>query len=239
MKLEALSLTKYFGEKCALDNVSIEVEEGEIVGLLGPNGSGKTTTFYSILGLIEPDKGKITIDSSDISSLPIYKRVRRGIGYLPQEPSIFESLTTRENLTIVLEFIEKDRVLREKEVFSLLSFLGLFPLSNQKAGTLSGGERRRLEIARVLSLHPKFILLDEPFLGVDPIRVSEIQEIIKNLKNKGFGILITDHNVRETLKITDRAYIIFEGKILLEGSSSDLVNNKEARRVYLGDSFEF
>ncbi|MEW6680172.1 MAG: LPS export ABC transporter ATP-binding protein [bacterium] len=239
MKLEALSLTKYFGEKCALDHVSIEVEESEIVGLLGPNGSGKTTTFYSILGLIEPDKGKISIDSSDISNLPIYKRVRRGIGYLPQEPSIFESLTTRENLTIILEFIEKDRVLREKEVFSLLSFLGLSSLSHQKAGTLSGGERRRLEIARVLSLHPKFILLDEPFLGVDPIRVSEIQEIIKNLKNKGFGILITDHNVRETLKITDRAYIIFEGKILLEGSSSDLVNNKEVRRVYLGDSFEF
>ncbi|MEW6103179.1 MAG: LPS export ABC transporter ATP-binding protein [bacterium] len=238
MKLEAISITKYFQDKCAVDNVSIGVGEGEIIGLLGPNGSGKTTTFYSILGLIEPDKGKITIDSFDISDLPIYKRARKGIGYLPQEPSIFESLTTRENLTIVLEFIEKDRVLREKKVFSLLSDFGLFSLSNQKAGTLSGGERRRLEIARVLSTDPKFILLDEPFLGVDPIRVSEIQGIIKNLKNKGFGILITDHNVRETLKITDRAYIIFEGRILFEGSSSMLVSDHTARKVYLGEGFE-
>ncbi len=238
MKLEAQGITKYFGEKPALDGVNVEVGKGEIVGLLGPNGAGKTTMFYSILGLIEPDRGKIMLDSLDISELPIYKRAKKGIGYLSQEPSIFESLTTHENLTIILEFIEPDRFLREKKTFSLLSDFGLLSLSNQKAGTLSGGERRRLEIARVLSINPKFLLLDEPFLGVDPIRISEIQEIIKNLKEKGFGILITDHNVRETLKITDRAYIIFEGKILLEGTSSELVNNEEARRVYLGEGFE-
>jgi len=237
VKLEAIGLTKYFGEKCAIQEVSVNVEEGEIVGLLGPNGAGKTTTFYSILGLIKPDKGRVMLDSMDISDLPIYKRARRGIGYLAQEPSIFQNLTTHENLTIILEFIEQDKFLREKMAFSLLSDFGLLPLSSQKAGTLSGGERRRLEIARVLCINPKFLLLDEPFLGVDPIGISEIQGIIKNLKERGFGILITDHNVRETLKITDRAYIIFEGKILLEGTSHQLVNNPEARKVYLGEEF--
>lgn len=237
MKLQTNSLTKYFKDKPILNDVNIEVSEGEIVGLLGPNGAGKTTTFYSILGLIEPDRGKITLDSLDISEMPMYKRAQKGIGYLSQEPSIFENLTTYENLIIVLEFIENDKFLREQKAHKLLSDFSLLPLSNQKAGTLSGGERRRLEIARVLCINPKFLLLDEPFLGVDPIRISEIQEIIKNLKERGFGILITDHNVRETLKITDRAYIIFEGKILLEGSSSFLVNNPEARKIYLGEGF--
>lgn len=237
MQLKVKGLTKYFKDKPVLDGVNIEVSEGEIIGLLGPNGAGKTTTFYSILGLIEPDRGKVFLDSLDISELPMYKRAQKGIGYLSQEPSIFESLTVHENLTIILEFIEKDRFLRKKKVYSLLSDFSLFNLSNQKAGTLSGGERRRLEIARVLSINPKFLLLDEPFLGVDPIRISEIQGIIKCLKEKGFGILITDHNVRETLKITDRAYIMYEGKILLEGSSSFLINNPEARKVYLGEGF--
>lgn len=237
MKLKASGLTKYFKDKPVLDGVNIEVSQSEIVGLLGPNGAGKTTTFYSILGLIEPDRGKIFLDSVDISELPMYKRAKMGVGYLSQEPSIFESLTTYQNLAIILEFIEKDKFLREKKIYSLLSDFSLTNLSNQKAGTLSGGERRRLEIARVLSINPKFLLLDEPFLGVDPIRISEIQMIIKNLKEKMFGILITDHNVRETLKITDRAYIMYEGKILLEGSSSFLINNPEARKVYLGEEF--
>lgn len=237
MKLQAIGLTKYYKDKAVLDRVNIEVSCGEIVGLLGPNGAGKTTTFYSILGMIEPDKGRIILDSVDISNLPMYKRAQRGIGYLSQEPSIFETLTTYENLRIILEFIENDKSLREKRIHTLLSDFGLLSLSHQKAGTLSGGERRRLEIARVLSINPKFLLLDEPFLGVDPIRISELQGIIKNLKEKGFGILITDHNVRETLKITDRAYIIYEGKILLEGASSFLINNEEARRVYLGEGF--
>ncbi|HAW50492.1 TPA: LPS export ABC transporter ATP-binding protein [bacterium] len=237
MKLVGEKITKYYKDRAVVDGVSIEVGEDEIVGLLGPNGAGKTTTFYSIIGLIEPDRGKIMLDGEDINNLPIYKRARKGLGFLPQEPSIFESLTVRENLTIILEFIEEDKFEREKKITSLLSEFGLLDFANNKAGTLSGGERRRLEIARVLSINPKFLLLDEPFTGIDPIKVSGIQEIIKHLKDKGVGVLITDHNVRETLKITDRSYIISDGKVLFEGSSIELINNPKVREIYLGNDF--
>jgi len=237
MKLKAYRITKFYGKRRVVDSVDVEVSEGEVVGLLGPNGAGKTTTFYCITGIIGANSGGIFIDDEEITDLPMYRRAQKGIGYLPQEPSVFLKLTVRENILAILEFIEKDKKKRRERTEGLLSEFGLTALANQPAYTLSGGERRRLEIARALSVLPKFILLDEPFLGVDPIRVEEIQEIINKLKEKGLGVLITDHNVRETLRITDRSYIIADGKILIEGTSDFLVASPEARRIYLGERF--
>jgi lipopolysaccharide export system ATP-binding protein len=237
MKLKGCQITKFYGKRMVVHGVDVEVSEGEIVGLLGPNGAGKTTTFYCITGLISANSGRISIDDKEITDLPMYRRAQKGIGYLPQEPSCFSKLTVRENILAILEFIEKDKKKRKETVDALLSEFGLTALANQPAYTLSGGERRRLEIARALSARPRFILLDEPFLGVDPIRVEEIQEIINRLKEKGLGVLITDHNVRETLRITDRSYIIADGKILIEGRSDLLVASPEARKIYLGERF--
>ena len=237
MKLKGCQITKFYGKRRVVDSVDVEVAEGEVVGLLGPNGAGKTTTFYCITGLIAANSGGIFIDDKEITDLPMYRRAQKGIGYLPQEPSVFLKLTARENILAILEFIEKDKKKQKERTEELLSEFGLVSLANQPAYTLSGGERRRLEIARALSVRPRFILLDEPFLGVDPIRVEEIQEIINKLKKKGLGVLITDHNVRETLRITDRSYIIADGKILIEGTADFLVANPEARRIYLGERF--
>ncbi|MEK9149173.1 MAG: LPS export ABC transporter ATP-binding protein [Candidatus Desantisbacteria bacterium] len=237
MKLKGCQITKFYGKRRVVDSVDVEVAEGEVVGLLGPNGAGKTTTFYCITGLIAANSGGIFIDDKEITDLPMYRRAQKGIGYLPQEPSVFLKLTARENILAILEFIEKDKKKQKERTEELLSEFGLVSLANQPAYTLSGGERRRLEIARALSVRPRFILLDEPFLGVDPIRVEEIQEIINKLKKKGLGVLITDHNVRETLRITDRSYIIADGKILIEGTANFLVANPEARRIYLGERF--
>ena len=237
MKLKGCQITKFYGKRRVVDSVDVEVAEGEVVGLLGPNGAGKTTTFYCITGLIAANSGGIFIDDKEITDLPMSRRAQKGIGYLPQEPSVFLKLTVRENILAILEFIEKDKKKQKERTEELLSEFGLVSLANQPAYTLSGGERRRLEIARALSVRPRFILLDEPFLGVDPIRVEEIQEIINKLKKKGLGVLITDHNVRETLRITDRSYIIADGKILIEGTANFLVANPEARRIYLGERF--
>ncbi|MDI6751259.1 MAG: LPS export ABC transporter ATP-binding protein [bacterium] len=237
MKLKGCQITKFYGKRRVVNGVDVEVREGEVVGLLGPNGAGKTTTFYCITGLISANSGGIFIDDEEITDLPMYRRAQKGIGYLPQEPSVFLKLTVRENILAILEFIEKNKKKQKEKTEDLLSEFGLTALANQLAYTLSGGERRRLEIARALSVQPRFILLDEPFLGVDPIRVEEIQEIINKLKEKGLGVLITDHNVRETLRITDRSYIIADGKILIEGTADFLVANSEARRIYLGERF--
>jgi lipopolysaccharide export system ATP-binding protein len=225
--------------------VNIDVKEGEIVGLLGPNGAGKTTTFYMILGIIQPDMGNIYLEEGsgktakavDISFMPMYKRARLGISYLAQEPSIFRRLTVEENIKSVLEFLDISKEEKKKKLEHLLEEFKIAHLRSQRAYTLSGGERRRTEIARSLVLSPKFILLDEPFVGIDPIAVSDIQNIIRDLKNKGIGILITDHNVRETLSITDRSYILYEGKILLQGTAKKLSTDKKAKEIYLGEQF--
>jgi len=213
------------------------VKRGEIVGLLGPNGAGKTTTFYMVVGIIPPNKGKIIFDNQDITALPIHKRAHYGIGYLSQEPSIFRKMTVRQNIMAILETLAISRSERKRRLESLLEELRLSHLANHKAYTLSGGERRRLEITRALVTNPSFILLDEPFSGIDPIIVGEAQEIIKDLRNKGLGILLTDHNVRETLSITDRAYLIADGKILISGSAQELINDPRARELYLGEKF--
>jgi lipopolysaccharide export system ATP-binding protein len=218
--------------------VSLEVREGEIVGLLGPNGAGKTTIFYMIMGILRPDKGSIMIDEDEITRLPIHLRARRGLGYLSQEPSIFNNLTVRENILAILETLSLSKKERLERLNSLLNELGISHLANQKAYTLSGGERRRCEIARCLVRNPSFILLDEPFLGVDPITVEEIQSMVKRLKEKGIGILVTDHRVREILDITDRSYIIVEGEILSSGSPKNLVFDPKVRRLYLGESYK-
>ncbi len=225
--------------------MNIDVKEGEIVGLLGPNGAGKTTTFYMILGIIQPDMGNIYLEEGsgktakavDISFMPMYKRARLGISYLAQEPSIFRRLTVEENIKSVLEFLDISKEEKKKKLERLLEEFKIAHLRSQRAYTLSGGERRRTEIARSLVLSPKFILLDEPFVGIDPIAVSDIQNIIRDLKNKGIGILITDHNVRETLSITDRSYILYEGKILLQGTAKKLSTDKKAKEIYLGEQF--
>jgi lipopolysaccharide export system ATP-binding protein len=239
--LKTEELVKVYNKRRVVDQVSIEVRQGEVVGLLGPNGAGKTTTFYMTTGLIAPDHGRVFFQedgtSHDITHLPMYKRARMGIGYLPQEPSIFRKLTVEENLLAILELMPIPPVEREKRLKGLLTELNVLHLSKQKAYTLSGGERRRVEIARALVLQPAFILLDEPFVGIDPIAVQDIQGIIRFLRQKGIGILITDHNVRETLYITDRAYLIFEGKILLAGTADKLAASKKAREIYLGDRF--
>ncbi len=235
--LETKGLSKIYDGRQVVKNVDILVKRGEIVGLLGPNGAGKTTTFYMIVGIISPNDGKIIFDNQDITSCPIHKRARYGIGYLAQEPSVFRKLTVEENIMAILETLPLRRKQRRERLDSLLNELNISHLRKSKAYTLSGGERRRLEITRALVTNPSFILLDEPFSGIDPIVVSEAQEIIKELKSKGLGILLTDHNVRETLSITDRAYLIAGGSILISGTAEELINNPKAREIYLGEKF--
>jgi len=235
LKIE--NLTKSYDGKKVVDGVNIEISRGEIVGLLGPNGAGKTTTFYMVVGMLKPDKGKIIFDNKDITKLAMYRRARRGIGYLSQEPSIFRKLTVEENIMAILETLHLPRSVRKKRLDQLLSELDIAHLSKKKAYVLSGGERRRLEITRALVGNPLFILLDEPFSGIDPIAVDDAQEIIADLKKKGLGILLTDHNVRETLEITDRSYIMAGGKILISGSDKELINDPKARELYLGERF--
>lgn len=235
--IEARDLRKTYGGRRVVDGVHVTVKQGEIVGLLGPNGAGKTTTFYMITGMVHADQGKVFLDGKDISGQPMYKRARRGLGYLAQEPSIFRRLTVRENVEAVLEVRGVSRRRRHERCDELLEELRISHLHKAVSMTLSGGERRRLEIARALACDPAFLLLDEPFAGVDPISIEDIQSIVAGLRDKGLGILITDHNVRETLAITDRAYILFGGRILTEGDSETLANDPEARRNYLGERF--
>jgi lipopolysaccharide export system ATP-binding protein len=235
--LAAVDLVKSYRRRCVVDGVSLELHEGEIVGLLGPNGAGKTTTFHMILGIVKPDRGRIVLDGRDISRVPMYRRARRGIGYLAQEPSVFRKLTVEQNVMAILQTLPGTRRERRERLESLLDELGLKPLRTRKAYSLSGGERRRLEITRALVTRPRYILLDEPFAGIDPIAVDDIQAIVRNLRTRGIGVLITDHNVRETLSITDRAYIIFEGRIQRAGSADEIVHDPEARRLYLGQDF--
>lgn len=236
--LRAENLVKKYKKRTVVDNVTLKVEQGEIVGLLGPNGAGKTTSFYMIVGLIKPQSGEIFLEKENITSLPMYKRAKLGIGYLAQEPSVFRSLTVEENLLTVLEMSKMSKKEQYQKMESLLDEFSLNHVRKSKGIVLSGGERRRTEIARALAVDPKFVLLDEPFAGVDPIAVEEIQYIVARLKNKNIGILITDHNVNETLSITDRAYLMFEGKLLKSGSAEDLAADEQVRRVYLGKHFE-
>ncbi|MFA6384445.1 MAG: LPS export ABC transporter ATP-binding protein [Candidatus Omnitrophota bacterium] len=235
--LEIKNLCKSYDGREVVKGVDMLVKRGEIVGLLGPNGAGKTTTFYMVVGIIPPNKGKIVFDNQDITALPIHRRAHYGIGYLSQEPSIFRKMTVRQNIMAILETLAISRSERKRRLESLLEELRLSHLANHKAYTLSGGERRRLEITRALVTNPSFILLDEPFSGIDPIIVGEAQEIIKELRDKGLGILLTDHNVRETLSITDRAYLIADGKILISGTAQELINDPRARELYLGEKF--
>jgi lipopolysaccharide export system ATP-binding protein len=236
-KLQALSLCKSYHGRRVVSDVSLDLRHGEVVGLLGPNGAGKTTTFYMIVGLIAPESGYVELSGVDITHLPMYQRARSGISYLPQEPSVFRKLTVLDNLRCIAETLSIPPESREELTASLLKEFGIAHLSNQGAYTLSGGERRRLEIARALVLTPQFILLDEPFAGIDPLAVLDIQRIIGALRDRGIGVLITDHNVRETLNITDRAYIINDGKILREGTPEQLTNDYEVKKVYLGENF--
>ena len=236
-RLWAEGLVKVYSRRRVVNEVSLDVSQREIVGLLGPNGAGKTTTFYMVVGLIRPNAGSIHLDREDITRLPMFRRARLGVGYLAQEASIFRKLTVEQNLLAILETFVRSRSQRQERCDALLEDLNLSRLRNQKAFTLSGGERRRVEIARALVTEPDFILLDEPFTGVDPIAVEEIQEILQGLKERGLGVLITDHNVRETLHITDRAYIMSEGKILVSGDAQQLVDDPIARKVYLGQRF--
>ena len=235
--LRAENLYKQYGKRLVVRAVDIEVKKGEIVGLLGPNGAGKTTTFYMITGMIKPTKGKVFLDTKDITQDAMYKRSRQGIGYLAQEPSIFGKLSVEDNLKLVLEMTDLSKEDQQIKIEQLLKSLTIQHLRNNKGNSLSGGERRRVEICRSLAIDPNFILLDEPFAGVDPIAVEDIQSIVQSLKNQNIGVLITDHNVRETLSITDRAYLLFEGEILKSGTSADLANDEEARRLYLGEKF--
>ncbi len=238
MRLYTENLVKRYRKRTVVDHVSIEVEQGEIVGLLGPNGAGKTTSFYMIVGLIRPREGRIYLDDQDIKSLPVYKRARLGIGYLAQEASVFRNLSVEDNIRAVLQMSGFPREEQDERLESLLNEFGLQKIRKNKGIQLSGGERRRTEIARALSLKPNFILLDEPFAGVDPIAVEDIQEIVSKLSEKNIGILITDHNVHETLSITDRAYLLFEGRILKSGTASQLAEDEHVRKVYLGKNFE-
>jgi lipopolysaccharide export system ATP-binding protein len=238
MKLHTDNLIKRYHNRTVVDHVSIEVEQGEIVGLLGPNGAGKTTSFYMIVGLIKPNGGKIFLDEEEITTLPVYKRARRGIGYLAQEASVFRNLSVEDNIRAVLEMSGFPAEEQKERLETLLVEFGLQKIRKSKGIQLSGGERRRTEIARALALKPKFILLDEPFAGVDPIAVEDIQGIVSHLRSKNIGILITDHNVHETLSITDRAYLLFEGRILKFGTASQLADDEHVRKVYLGKNFE-
>ena len=238
MRLHTENLVKKYRSRTVVNRVSIEVEQGEIVGLLGPNGAGKTTSFYMIVGLINANEGEIYLDNVDITGLPVYKRARLGIGYLAQEASVFRKLSVEDNLKAVLEMSGFSRAEQRERLNSLIKEFGLEKIRKNLGIQLSGGERRRTEIARALALKPNFILLDEPFAGVDPIAVEDIQEIVAHLKDKNIGILITDHNVHETLSITDRAYLLFEGKILKSGTSEQLADDEQVRKVYLGKNFE-
>ncbi len=238
MKLRTENIVKKYGSRTVVKGVSFEVSQGEIVGLLGPNGAGKTTSFYMIVGLISPNEGRIFLDEENITSLPVYKRARKGIGYLAQEASVFRKLSVEDNIKAVLEMSAFSKDEQRERLESLLDEFGLLKIRKSLGIQLSGGERRRTEIARALALSPKFILLDEPFAGVDPIAVEDIQEIVSKLKDKMIGILITDHNVHETLTITDRAYLLFEGSIMKYGTSQELADDEEVRRVYLGKNFE-
>jgi lipopolysaccharide export system ATP-binding protein len=236
--LRCKGLSKIYGKRKVVDHVSIDIKQGEIVGLLGPNGAGKTTTFYMIVGMIRPNEGRIFIDTQDITDQPMYRRARMGISYLPQEASVFRRLTVEENVLAIFETLPMEKDERKSRALALLQELGVDHLAKSKAFTLSGGERRRVEISRALVTEPKFILLDEPFAGVDPIAVEDIQQIVSGLKDRGIGVLITDHNVHETLSITDRAYLLFDGVVLKSGSAEFLADDQEARKLYLGDKFK-
>lgn len=238
MILKADNLVKKYKKRTVVDHISVQVEQGEIVGLLGPNGAGKTTTFYMIVGLIKPNEGQIYLEDENITELPMYRRAKRGIGYLAQEASVFRKLTVEENIMAVLEMRDLTKAQQKEKTEALLEEFSLTHVRKNLGVVLSGGERRRTEIARALAVDPNFVLLDEPFAGVDPIAVEEIQTIVAKLKNKNIGILITDHNVNETLSITDRAYLMFEGKLLKAGSAEDLAADEQVRKVYLGQSFE-
>ena len=238
MKLRTKNIVKYYKQRAVVDGVTIALNQGEIVGLLGPNGAGKTTSFYMMVGLVSPNGGNVFLGEEDITDLPMYKRAQMGIGYLAQEASVFRKMSVEDNILSVLEMTTLNKEEQKEKCESLLSEFGLQNIRKSMGGLLSGGERRRTEIARALATNPKFILLDEPFAGVDPIAVEDIQQIVSTLKNKNIGILITDHNVHETLSITDRAYLLFEGKILKSGTAQELAADKQVRKVYLGQNFE-
>lgn len=237
--LKTQNLVKSYRSRKVVNRVSLEVKQGEIVGLLGPNGAGKTTTFYMVVGLTRPDEGQVLLNDEDVTHYPMHKRARKGVSYLPQEPSVFRKLTVEENILAVLESQKLSAFDRKKKARSLLRELNILHIKDSMAYTLSGGERRRVEISRALATSPVFILLDEPFAGIDPIAVSDIQSIISQLKKRGIGVLITDHNVRETLSITDRAYIINEGEIIASGSPQQVAQNEKVKQIYLGDQFSF
>jgi lipopolysaccharide export system ATP-binding protein len=237
-RLVLQNLTKNYDGRKVVDGITLEVGSGEVVGLLGPNGAGKTTTFYMMLGLLKPDSGAVYLDDEDISALPIYLRARRGIQYLPQEPSIFRKLTVAENIMAILETLEIGPEVRQERLIKLLADLRITHLAHQKASALSGGERRRVEISRALVTSPHFIILDEPFAGIDPLAVTDIQNIIRELKDRGLGVLMSDHNVREALGVCDRAYILHEGVVLEEGTPDLLVKSELAKRIYLGETFK-
>jgi lipopolysaccharide export system ATP-binding protein len=236
-KIKAQNLVKIYGKRTVVNELSLEINQGEVVGILGPNGAGKTTTFYMIIGLAKPNQGKVLLNGEDITHKAMYKRARMGMGYLAQAPSIFAKLTVEENVMAILETLKIPRKERRNKLDEALTELNLAKLAKQKAYTLSGGERRKLEITRALVTNPTFIFMDEPFAGVDPIAVSDIQDIIEKLRQKNIGVMITDHNVIETLKIVNRAYIIYEGKIIVSGSSRELINDENAKRLYLGERF--
>lgn len=239
MILIANNLTKKYGERYVVNNVSIQLKQGEIVGLLGPNGAGKTTTFYMLIGLIRSFQGEVLLDKKDISKDPMYMRARKGVGYLPQQPSVFTKMTVENNIMAVLETLNLDINEQKRQLNQILDDFGLTKIKNTQANLLSGGERRRVEIARAISIKPKFILLDEPFAGVDPIAIQDIQNMIQKLTDRNIGVLITDHNVRETLSITDRSYLLYDGKVLKYGKTTELVNDPQVRKLYLGDNFKF
>ena len=238
MRLHSENLVKRYKQRTVVDKVSIEVSQGEIVGLLGPNGAGKTTSFYMIVGLIKPNEGEIYLDNEKITTLPMYKRAQSGIGYLAQEASVFRKLSVEDNIRAILEMTKLSKADQKAKLESLLDEFGLQRIRTNRGDLLSGGERRRTEIARALAVDPKFILLDEPFAGVDPIAVEDIQAIVSHLKDRNIGVLITDHNVHETLTIVDRAYLLFEGRILKAGTAEELANDEQVRKVYLGQNFE-
>lgn len=238
MKLEARNLIKKYGSRTVVNDISVEVSQGEIVGLLGPNGAGKTTSFYMMVGLVTPNSGDIFLDDKNVTKLPVYKRAQQGVGYLAQEASVFRKLTVEENILAVLEMTNMTKAQQKERTEEMLEEFSLTKVRKNYGMSLSGGERRRTEIARALSVNPSFVLLDEPFAGVDPIAVEEIQGIVAKLKDKGIGILITDHNVNETLSITDRAYLMFEGQLLKQGTAEELAADEQVRKVYLGQSFE-
>jgi len=238
MQLKADNLVKKYGARTVVKGVSLHVNQGEIVGLLGPNGAGKTTTFYMVVGFVKPYAGEVHLDNEEITSLPMYKRARKGVGYLPQEPSVFRKLSVEDNIRAVLELIGLPKAEQDAKLEELIEEFSLEKVRKSNGDTLSGGERRRTEIARALASNPKFILLDEPFAGIDPIAVEDIQSIVEKLKTKNIGILITDHNVQETLSITDRAYLMYDGNILRNGTAEELASDEEVRRLYLGKNFE-